>query len=204
MTNLETALKPLSVSRETLAKLDAYHTALIKWQKAKNLVAPSTLKEAPIRHFMDSAQLAPLLSAEGIDGPILDIGSGAGFPGLVLSIMGFGPVHLVESNGKKSSFLRTVIRETKAEALVHNDRIEALSPFPIAAVTARACATVVQLLDWSAPFLSKDTKMVLLKGAKWQEELTEAEKTWMMQCKAVPSKTDPTGRILILSELQRR
>ena len=194
----------LDVSRETMNQLETYHGLLLKWQKAKNLIAPSTISDAGTRHFLDSAQLSPILSDMAITGPILDIGSGAGFPGMVLSIMGHGPVHLVESNGKKASFLSTVIRETAANATVHNCRIEALKPFLVGCITARACATIAQLLNWGIPFIGKNTKMLLLKGSKWQEELTEAQERWTMQSETRQSVTDPTGRIVLLSDIVRK
>lgn len=192
-----------AVPRETRETLAAYRTLLLKWQKAKNLVAPSTVDTLDTRHFLDSLQLIPILQRHGITGPILDMGSGAGFPGLVLALAGFGPVHLVESNGKKASFLRTVIRETGARAIVHNDRIESLTPFPIAAVTARACATLRQLVDWAEPFLSQNPTFILLKGEKCEEELTEARKSWDMDSAFFQSITDATGQIVVLENIRK-
>lgn len=193
-----------AVPRETQDTLAQYHALLIKWQKAKNLIAPSTVDEAKTRHFLDSLQLIPHIKAQQITGPVLDFGSGAGFPGLVLAIagasLGLGPVHLVESNGKKASFLNTVIRETGARAVVHNERIEALDPFPIALVTARACASLGQLLDWSRPFLYHKPRYLFLKGEKVEEELTNAKKAWDISARTEPSLTDPSGRIVLINQ----
>ena len=168
----EDFLSKLPVSRETLAGLQIYAEALLKWQKAKNLVAPSTLPDLWQRHLLDSAQLAPLMMADkvarGEKPTILDFGSGAGFPGLVLAVMGVGTVTLVESNGRKASFMNHVIRETGAEAEVLNERIESIPPMKPDIITSRACASLGQLLDWAAPHVHENTELWFLKGQKAQ------------------------------------
>lgn len=194
----------LSVPRETLAKLEAYAALLVKWQKAKNLVSDTTIPDLWRRHFLDSAQLYPLIrTAKGdSDFTFLDIGSGAGFPGLVLSIMGLGHAHMVESNGKKCSFMGQVSRETSARATIHNARIEALEPFSIDFITSRACAKVGQLLDWGRPFIGPNTEFWLLKGEGAEDELTEAMKAWKMGVDRFQSLSDDKGVILRLTAVQ--
>lgn len=195
----------IDVSRETLDTLKTYADLLKKWQKAKNLVANSTLDDMWRRHFLDSAQLAPLLKDQFGDRPLtlLDIGSGAGFPGLVLSAMGVATAHMVESNGRKCTFMNQVSRETGANATIHTRRIEEMDVFPVDVVTSRACARVGQLLEWAAPFLSDGTEMWLLKGEIADEELTEAEACWKMQINRFKSLSDDTGVILRLSSIKR-
>jgi 16S rRNA (guanine527-N7)-methyltransferase len=147
------------VSRETLARLETYAALLTKWSGAINLVGRDTLREAWQRHFLDSAQLMDLLPPlpEGRERRILDLGSGAGFPGLVLAILGAGPVTLVESDAKKAAFLREAARITGAPAEVACARIESLLPSEILpdVVTARALAPLPKLLELAEPFLSR-------------------------------------------------
>jgi 16S rRNA (guanine527-N7)-methyltransferase len=197
--------RDLDVSRETLDKLKIYAGLLAKWQKAKNLVANSTLDAMWQRHFLDSAQMMPLLEKVYGDRPLtmLDIGSGAGFPGLVLSVMGRGHAHMVEANGRKCIFMSQVSRETSAPATIHNERIEAITPFAVDIVTSRACARVIQLMDWAAPFLRNGVEMWLLKGEGADEELTEAQASWKMTVDRFKSLSDPGGVILRLSAIQK-
>ncbi len=191
----------VDVSRETQGRLAQYADLLLKYQRAKNLVAASTLDDLWRRHMLDSLQLLRHIPDQGAT--ILDIGSGAGFPGLVLAVAGVGPVHLVEANGRKCAFMRQVIRQTGANAVVHGARIEALSPFPVDIVTSRACAKVGQLLDWSAPFLGPSTRCLFLKGEKAPEELTDARQGWTLTAKSFDSLSDTTGQILALSDIAR-
>ena len=189
------------VSRETADKLRAYAELLKKWQARINLVGPATIPDLWRRHFLDSAQLFPLLPS----GPVLDLGSGAGFPGLVLAILrGQGdPVHLAESDGRKGAFLREAIRVTGAPAIVHTSRIEAIEPFEIRALTARALAPVATLLTLAEPFLTHAPKCLFLKGEKLEDELTEAAKDWKMTIERIASASDPNGFILSLKEVRR-
>ncbi len=124
------------VSRETLSALETYAALLVKWQARINLVAKDSLPDLWRRHFLDSAQLVPLLPPGAA--PITDLGSGAGFPGLVLSIMTGRAVHLVDSDQRKGAFLLEAARMTGAKARVHSERIEATKAWPAEIVTARA------------------------------------------------------------------
>lgn len=197
--------RDIDVSRETLSKLTLYADELAKWQRAKNLVANSTIDERWRRHFLDSAQLDSLIR-QHFSAPvkILDIGSGAGFPGLVLSIMGLGSVDLVESNGRKCVFMNQIARQTGAPAKAVNQRIEKLSPRNVDIVTSRACAKVEQLLIWAEPFLAPATEMWLLKGEGVEEELTQAYASWNMETERFKSQSSPDGVILRLSAIKKK
>lgn len=186
------------VSRETSEKLDSYHAMLLKWQKAINLVSPSTLAEAKIRHFEDSLQIAGLVS-----GKVYDIGSGAGFPGLVLA--NFADVHLIESDQRKCQFMKTVSREADIPVTIHNARVENVDLIPPDFITARALASLDQLLLWTEKWWSKNKKikMVLLKGEKVEKEISEAKTLFNFEYELFQSKTDANGRILILTNINR-
>lgn len=197
----------ISVSRETLERLETYAAFLTKWQKTINLVSRDSLVDLWRRHFLDSAQLAQFIPS---DRPvtILDMGSGAGFPGLVLAILALEKgrswtVHLVESDSRKAAFLATVARKTGATPVIHNRRIEQLSPFPVDIVTARALAPLVDLLEYAAPFLKSDTQCLFLKGVAAEDELTAAAKTWKMTTDRRPSRSGPTGVVLRLGDISR-
>lgn len=211
----EQALAICDVSRETLERLDQFTELLLAWQPRINLVSPSSLSSLWTRHIADSLQLLELVgppAGAGRNGGVwLDLGSGAGFPGLVIACALAGipgaRVHLVESNLKKAAFLREVVRETKVPATVHAARIETMAFGPGATVdyvTARALAPLPELLEMIAPFLKKGAKALLLKGQNLGTELTEATKTWHIEANAVPSKTSKAGRILIVYALSKR
>jgi 16S rRNA (guanine527-N7)-methyltransferase len=189
------------VSRETLDRLQAYAALLQTWNKKINLVGRSTVDDIWHRHMLDSAQLFPLVptSAE----TLLDFGTGAGFPGLVLAIMGIRGVHLVEADQRKCAFLREAGRICAAPVSIQARRIEDLPPFPVDVVTARALAPVAELLDWSAPFLTENTLCLFLKGQNVEVELTDAYKRWRISVDCRPSLTDPRGSILSIYEVRR-
>lgn len=190
------------VSRETLDRLGAYADLLVKWQKSINLVGASTLADLWRRHFLDSAQLYPHLPHDSQ--PLFDLGSGAGFPGLVLAIMGVPDVCLVESDGRKAAFLREVIRATGVSASVHVGRIEAFHPKEKARViTSRALASLDKLLDFAEPLLASEGVCLFLKGQKAREELTDSEKKWKISADLRESVTDPEGVILRIDRIER-
>jgi 16S rRNA (guanine527-N7)-methyltransferase len=198
-----------AVSRETLDRLRLYAGLLERWSKVHDLVAPGTLGQVWHRHFADSAQLAALVPGARV---WLDLGTGAGFPGLVIAILGAGrpglKVHLVESNAKKCAFLRDVARHTEAPVEIHDTRIESLAirhnGENVDVVTARALAPLVKLLGLSHPFFSADTTGLFLKGREWEVELAEARRAFAVEAKAHPSLTDPDSRILELRSLATR
>ena len=205
------------VSRETLAQLIVYKELLEKWQPRINLIGPATLPAAWTRHFLDSAQLYPLITAALKSRPgqavLYDLGSGAGFPGLVLALMAAGDrrpldVHLVESDKRKAAFLGEVCRATgQARAVtIHTQRIAGLplDRLPRAdVVTARALAPLPELLDLAAPLLAPHGIGLFLKGARVADELTHAGKHWKMDVERIPSRTDPAGVILRVAHLAR-
>lgn len=200
------ALHP--VSRETEARLDRFAALLVEWQAKTNLVAPSTLPNLWTRHIADSLQLlrlAPDAKAW------IDLGSGGGFPGLVIACAlaeAGGRIHLVESNGKKAAFLREAARVTGVPAQIHAVRIEDfVDSFreAVDAVTARALAPLDMLLGYAQPLLARGGRALLLKGQDVEAELTEATKYWNMQdIRLEASRTDPHGRIVVVRGISRK
>jgi len=186
----------LDVSRETLEKLEIYNMLLQKWQKAINLVSKQSLEESWRRHFLDSAQLLPLIPKEA--GSTLDIGSGAGFPGLVLAILGAPNVELVESDQRKCLFLREVSRETSTQVTITNDRIENLPSKLVDVITSRACAPLDVLLGYAKPYLGPSTVCLFPKGRSVDEELTTAQKRWNITYTLLDSVSDSAARIVRL------
>lgn len=194
-----------SVSRETLDRLRRYADILAKWQKAINLVSAESLKDLWRRHMLDSAQLRVLLPLELRC--LADMGSGAGFPGLVLAILGIPEVHLIESDARKCAFLteaaRAVGLEPGRNPIIHRARLEEVAGLRVDAVTARACAPLAQLLIYAESLAHPDSIYLFPKGARVQEELTEAEKTWRMSVERIPSLSDPSGTILRMKQVAR-
>jgi len=202
------ALSLMSVSHETLARFDRYVELLKRWQGIKNLVGPSTMSAIWTRHIADSAQLARFQTEARI---WVDVGSGAGFPGLVLAMMlsdrpGFH-MHLVESNGRKVAFLREVIRTLALPATVHDSRIEDVAdklPTVIDCLTARALASLDELLAMQAQITQNPCIGLFLKGQDVDAELTKAAKYWNIQAEIHPSVTDPDARIVEVIQFSPR
>lgn len=187
------------VSDGVLARLETYAGLLEKWQGAINLVGPDTMASMWHRHFLDSAQLAKYIDPTDV---VADLGSGAGFPGMVLAIMGAGKkVHLLESDERKSTFLSTVNRECSAGVIIHTERIEKTSPIGADVVVARALAPLEKLLDLALPHKISTGKCLFLKGKSWDEELTEAKKRWKMRASTWPSLTNKDAAVVQLSEI---
>ena len=193
--------KLTNVSRETLDRLIRYVELLTAWNARINLVGRNTLGDVWRRHILDSAQLYPHIP-QGTR-LLIDLGSGAGLPGLILSILGVPEVHLIESDARKAVFLREAARVTSAPAAVHALRIDRAKPLVAQVVTARALAPVAELLEISERFRAPDTICVFLKGENVQEELTEAVKQWNMTAHQSPSLSDPSGCILRLENINR-
>ncbi|MAZ03436.1 MAG: 16S rRNA (guanine(527)-N(7))-methyltransferase RsmG [Sneathiella sp.] len=192
----------LNVSRETLERLRIYGELLQKWQKAINLVGKSTLPDLWRRHMLDSAQL--LSHTARTTGRWIDLGSGAGFPPLVIAICSDFEVHAVESDQRKCLFMQNISRETSAGVTVHNRRIEDMEPLEADIISARALAPLEKLLTLAEPFVRKDTELFFLKGQDVDEELTIASKCWNMEIKKLRSLTSEDGCILKISKLRRR
>lgn len=190
-----------NVSRETMGRLKIYAALLVKWQGRMNLVGPATMSDLWRRHFLDSAQLAPLLPSLDIE--LLDFGSGAGFPGLVLAVMGVRSVHLVEANTRKCAFLREAARETGVNIHIHNARIEALTPWSVDVVTARALAPLPRLMEHADPYMAPNSICLFLKGKRHKDELTKAQKLWDIRVHTLKSSVDPEGVILQVERLDQ-
>lgn len=189
------------VSRETLERLDIYAAELVRWNKAINLVAPGSLKTLWQRHFLDSWQVVGLASAP--DGPWLDLGSGGGFPGLVAAACQGRPVTLIESDQRKSVFLRETARRMGVDVTVETKRIEQANQRGAAVISARALAPLPKLLDWALPFCHADTQMLFLKGQDVGSELTEATKYWTFEVEKHSSLSDPRGIVLSIRKPER-
>jgi 16S rRNA (guanine527-N7)-methyltransferase len=202
------ALSLVTVSRETLARLDEFVTLLLKWQATTNLVAPSTLSRVWTRHVADSLQLLTLAPEARI---WLDLGSGGGFPGVVLACAlaerSGARVHLVESNGKKAAFLREAARALTLPTLVHAARIKDVVhrlTEPVDIVTARALAPLADLLAYAEPVLKKGAQGLFPKGQDVEAELTEASKYWRINTTLAPSLTSADARIVVVRRAERR
>ncbi len=189
------------VSRETLERLDAYVRLLAKWQPRLNLVSRTSMADVWRRHVLDSAQLFPHVPSACQH--LVDLGSGAGFPGLVLAILGVRGVELIESDGRKCGFLAAAAAETGAKVTIRNARIEALPNLAADVVTARGCAPLPKLLAYAERFVAAKTVVLFLKGARVDEELTNAARHWRMGVSRFPSRTERSGTILRIQELAR-
>lgn len=200
------SLLDLNVSRETSERLETYAALLVKWNPAINLVSKSSLAEVRSRHFADSAQLFALCPPEARHWA--DLGSGGGFPGLVIAIIAaeLAPdlsVTLVESDARKSAFLATVARETGVAATVRSERIEALSPLAADVLSARALAPLPQLLGFTERHLAAAGRALFPKGATYQAEVDESLADWRFDLQKHASKTDPRAVILAIEGVSR-
>ena len=190
-----------SVSRETLVRLEIYADLLLKWNHRINLISRRTVADVWTRHFQDSLQLVPLMPTGVARG--IDIGSGAGFPGLVLAVATGVPFDLVEADVRKAAFLREVAASIDAPVTIHAARIEDLALTACALVTARALAPLADLLVLAKPFIANGGVALFPKGARAGQELTDADAKWHMRVERHPSVTDPNGVILRLTEVKR-
>jgi 16S rRNA (guanine527-N7)-methyltransferase len=194
------------VTPKVVDRLCVYAEQLRLWQRKTNLVAPSTVDQLWTRHFLDSWQILPALP-ETLARPIIDLGSGGGFPGLIMALAEVGEIHLVEANHRKAGFLQYVAAQMQVPVTIHTMRIEdpklcALAP--AAAITARACAALEQLLRWSDPLVDPDTHLVFLKGQSWRAEVTAAETDWSFDWTSHASVTEPDAAIVTLTRLEQR
>jgi 16S rRNA (guanine527-N7)-methyltransferase len=201
----EAALKLFPVSRETEARLDRYVALLREWQPKTNLVAPSTVSSIWTRHVVDSLQLLDLAPSAK---RWIDLGSGGGFPGVVLACAlaedSEAAVHLVERNAKKAAFLREALRITGGRGTVHLADIEKFvdsDPPPADYITARALAPLNVLLGLAAPLIARGAKALFMKGQDVEAELTESTKYWTVRATLHPSRTSVDGRIVEIDQL---
>jgi 16S rRNA (guanine527-N7)-methyltransferase len=203
------ALELTPVSRETEERLDRFVALLLAWQRTTNLIASSTVARLWTRHIADSLQLLDLAPEARV---WIDVGSGGGFPGLVIACAladkAGASVHLVESNAKKAAFLRAAQRATESPAKVHAERMEAFAQHfrgGADALTARAVAPLKPLFEITFPLLGTTGAVALFpKGQNAELELSEASKSWKMRATLVVSRTEPTSRIIVIRKLERR
>jgi 16S rRNA (guanine527-N7)-methyltransferase len=197
------------VSRETVERLQIYVDLVLKWQPAQNLIAPSTIPDIWTRHVADSLQTKWSMPEAKV---WVDIGSGAGFPGVVTAILQAddpdGHVHMIESNQRKAAFLRTALRETGSKGTVHAGRIESVakewSHGAVDAVSGRALAALELLLKLSEPFTKAGASCVFHKGQDFQREVNEASHAWTFDLVEKNSLIDPMSRMLLLSNITPR
>jgi 16S rRNA (guanine527-N7)-methyltransferase len=196
-----------AVSRETIEKLETYAALLKQWQKAVQLVAPGTLDDIWHRHLADSAQLLAIARPDWRHW--IDLGSGAGFPGLVIAVMSAQlpgqRVTLIESDSRKAAFLAEVARKTGAPVDIIPARIESSSTHvkvkPGDVISARALAPLAQLLALAAPYQAPGCQGLFLKGRDADLEVEDARKAWQFELVLKPSLTDASGRILVVKNL---
>jgi 16S rRNA (guanine527-N7)-methyltransferase len=202
------ALQLIQVSRETATRLDRLVDLLLQWQRTTNLIAQSSVPTLWTRHVADSLQLLALAPHAR---HWVDLGSGGGFPGLVLACaLADDPdakIHLVDSVAKKCAFLREAARTLALPATVHGERIESfVQNFAERAdvVTARALAPLSTLCAYVEPLLKRGAQALLPKGQDVEAELTQASRYWNITADLVPSQTDPKGRIVVVRALERK
>lgn len=189
------------VSRETTERLNAYVALLLKWNRTINLISKRDESEIWSRHIEDALQLLAFWP-DNLD-RFVDLGSGAGVPGLVLAVASGAHVHLIESDHRKSAFLLEAIRVTGAPASVHTARIEAVDLPPVMLITARALAPLAQLVSLAARFMLPEGFLLAPKGQQVEAELTAARSQWHMTVNSVPSKTNADATILKISGVRR-
>lgn len=194
-----------NVSRETLDLLSEFHDLVVRWNPRINLISKSSLPHLWNRHIWDSAQLVEF---SGAGDRWVDIGSGGGFPGIIVAIIAKGTgtsrhVVLVESDQRKSAFLRTAIRELGLNAEVRTDRIENIEQLQADIISARAVADLDRLLALTARHLTQDGIAYFLKGEQWEKEVQTARDSWSFSLKAHKSKTNPAAAILEIKEIER-
>ncbi len=191
----------LAVSRETLERLERYVELLLKWGRVINLIGPNTAQDIWCRHILDSGQLMAHLPTTS--GPVVDIGSGAGLPGMVLGIMGVPNVHLIDANSRKCAFLHEASRVTETAVQIHNARVETTEIAPAAIVTARAVAPLKRLIDLTQFVSKQNTVFFFYKGKDFKTELTEIKNNWNMTLDVIPSFSSTEGVILKMEALTR-
>lgn len=190
------------VSRETFEKLERYHDLLLQWSKTHNLIGPKERDEIWSRHILDCLALWPHLP-DGAE--VLDIGSGAGLPGLIIASCAHPDQNfvLVESNAKRCAFLRHVSRETNLPVTVICERVENVSRETVTHITARAVADLSLLFTLSEKWLDNSAIGLFLKGRNWKTELTDALRYWNFNHEVLPGLSDSDGVILKVSEVRR-
>ncbi|MCI5048884.1 MAG: 16S rRNA (guanine(527)-N(7))-methyltransferase RsmG [Rickettsiales bacterium] len=190
----------LHVSRETYDQLNQYVDLLMKWQSKINLISPTTVSDIWNRHILDCAQLYPLIDSHQT---ILDIGSGAGLPGLILSIMGAEDIHLVESDQRKAIFLKECKNTLGLNCAILDKRAENVS-LTAHTITSRACASLSKLFALAAHNIEEGTICVFPKGENYAREIEEAKQDWEFAYQTRPSITHPASVVIIASDIRKR
>ncbi|MFT8418292.1 MAG: 16S rRNA (guanine(527)-N(7))-methyltransferase RsmG [Acetobacter sp.] len=194
------SVERIVVSRETEERLQAYMALLKKWNERINLVSPRDMDNLWERHILDSLQLVPLIKGHR---QFVDMGSGGGFPGIVVGIAADIPGVLIESDQRKAAFLREAARITGARLSIEPCRLDRAEVQPAPVVTARALAPLDKLLEWARPLLEPNGVGLFLKGRQAEQEIEEAARTWRFDVRSWPSKTSPDGVILEVSNFNR-
>lgn len=191
----------INVSVETRKKFNRYAELLLKWQKAINLISETTVEDMAERHFLDSVQLIKFIPDKKIT--LVDMGSGAGFPGMILAMLDIENVHLIESDIRKATFLREVSRETNTKVFIHDDRIENVHIKSIDLITARALAPLKDILTFASNLSETPVTILSMKGEKSNEEIQKAKKKYKFIFEEFQSITDKTGKILKINNFSR-
>ncbi len=191
----------VAVSRETVERLDAYVALLLKWNKTINLISRKDEPAIRQRHVEDALQLLAYMPPSA--DTAIDLGSGAGFPGLILAIASGVHFHLIESDHRKAAFLAEAARMTATSATIHAARIEAVQLPPVLLVTARALAPLAALIGFAEKFLAPGGVLLAPKGTNVEAELTDARAQWHMQVARTPSTTNPAATILKITGVSR-
>lgn len=204
---MENLLEKYNVSRETTENLVTFQNMVLEWNEKFNLISKSSVEDIWERHVLDSAQLIQYIKNK--DKTLYDFGSGAGFPAVVLAIISreFYPnlkITLIESIGKKATFLSEVNKKLKLNMVVLPERIEKLTLPKADIITSRAMASLEKLLQYAKPFCNKETKLLFLKGEKWQEEIKTAEQKWTFEHQSFSSETSEKGRVLLIKNIRRK
>ncbi len=192
----------LGVSRESLTRLGLLARLVQEWQPRINLISPTTMDDIWTRHIFDSVQLLSFISPHVT--AIADLGSGGGFPALVLAACHPAKIHMYESNGKKGAFLQEALRRMKVQGEVHRGRlIQRKAPVDmpdVQLVTARAFAPLDELIGYAQPFLNRGSYALFHKGQDVDAELTQAAKSWKISVQKHSSQTDSKSVILEIKE----
>ena len=215
MFELESILNPYDcydeqALRDIRDKLNLYHDLLKRWNQAVDLVSPDTIVDSWSRHILDSAQLLPFIWGKDSNyrdntsqKKIVDFGSGAGFPGMVLAIMGVKNIILMEANERKCRFLEEVAACTKSSVQIINARIEDLPPWKVDFVISRALAPLEELLSYVFPYLSDHSQCIFLKGKGVEQEIEKARMFWTFSVEKFPSKTSCHGRVIRVKHIRK-
>ena len=198
----EEVIERFSINENQNKKIEDFISILKNYNSHTNLVGKSTVDNVWLIHILDSIQILPLISHKGLS--ILDMGSGAGFPGILLSIMGYQNVTLVDSNNKKTKFLDLVKKELNININIKLGRLESFNNVNFDVITSRALANLPKLLTYSQKFIKKNSVLIFLKGKAVNEEIIEAKKKWNFQFIKKQSISDPRGTVLMIKDLLKK